>query len=111
MDINQASSPGPARKRENTRVSYMSVNVRARNTDPRGGYQLGWLACCWRMGRNTGGGSLERRGAPQEKLVRGCNWKSCVVIKYMLAFVHEMVDYHSASAITGLDYWTLISMH
>ena len=63
------------------------------------------------MGRNTGGGSLERPGAPQEKSVRESNWKSYVVIRYMLAFVHEMVDYHRASAITGLDYWTLISMH
>ena len=56
------------------RVSYMSVYVRARYTDHVVSTVLvRWLACCWRMGRNTGGGSLERRGAPQEKSVRGCN--------------------------------------
>ena len=44
------------------------------------------------MGRNTGGGSLERLRAPVEKSVRGCNWKSCVMFSSK-AFVDEIVDY------------------
>ena len=82
----------------------MSVNVRPHSTEHVAG--TGVMACLLlEDGTEYRGGSLEQPGAPQEKSVRGCNWKSYVIFSCKFsskAFIHEMVDYHRASVITGL---------